>query len=75
MEASTIVSRSAFARAEQLRHAPLLTKRDVAAHYRFSVRWVEMQLAKGMPSRLVGGRRRFDLGDVDAWLHSTYGGP
>ena len=52
---------------------PLLTKEQVARHYSFSTRWVELQLAKGMPSRMIGGRRRFDLGAVDRWLRATYG--
>jgi hypothetical protein len=53
---------------------PLYNKAQIARHYGFSIRWVEMQLAKGMPSRLIGGHRRFDLGTVDRWLRETYGG-
>ncbi len=52
---------------------PLLTKEQVARHYSFSIRWVELQLVKGMPSRMIGGRRRFDLDAVDRWLRDTYG--
>jgi hypothetical protein len=53
---------------------PLYTTEQIAHHDGFSIRWVELQLAKGMPSRLIGGHRRFDLGTVDRWLRATYGG-
>jgi hypothetical protein len=52
----------------------LLNKQQLADHYGFSTRWVELQLAKGMPSRMIGGRHRFELGVVDRWLDATYGG-
>lgn len=52
---------------------PLVTKRELAAHYRVSTRWVELQMSKGMPSRKVGGARRYELGIVDRWLRATYG--
>jgi len=53
---------------------PLLTKEQVARHYGMSSRWVEYQLVKGMPSRMIGGRRRFELAAVDAWLRANCGG-
>ncbi|HEX5559473.1 MAG TPA: helix-turn-helix domain-containing protein [Gaiellales bacterium] len=53
---------------------PLLTKEQIARHYGMSVRWVEYQLAKGMPSRMIGGRRRFELDAVDGWLRANCGG-
>lgn len=53
---------------------PLIDKRQLASHYGFSVRWVESQVAKGMPSRMIGGRRRFDLAAVDRWLRASAGG-
>ena len=45
-----------------------VTKADVAAQYSMSVRWVEVITAEGCPSRLIGGRRRYPLSEVDAWL-------
>lgn len=45
-----------------------VSKREVADHYGFSVRWVEIQIGLGMPARLIGGQRRLRLSDVDAWL-------
>lgn len=45
-----------------------LSKRRLALHYRRSVRWVEMQVAAGMPSHMEGGRRMIFLRDADEWL-------
>ena len=45
-----------------------LSKREVADHYGFSVRWVEIQIGLGMPARLIGGQRRLRLSQVDEWL-------
>jgi hypothetical protein len=53
---------------------PLLNKQQVARHYGMSPRWVEYQLAKGMPSRMIGGCRRFELDAVDGWLRVNSGG-
>jgi hypothetical protein len=47
-----------------------LTKDEVAAHYGFAVRWVELRLAEGMPSELIGGRRRLRLSETERWLLS-----
>lgn len=49
---------------------PLLTKRQVAAHYGFTTRWVELRMADGMPSELISSRRRFRLSEVEAWLNN-----
>lgn len=39
-----------------------------------SVRWVDSQLAAGMPHVRIGTRRvRFDLAEVREWLKSKYG--
>jgi hypothetical protein len=39
-----------------------------------SIRWVDGQLAKGMPHLKLGLRRvRFDLEEVRQWLKETYG--
>ena len=47
---------------------PWVTKKHVAAHLGFSTRWVELRVREGMPSRLVGGHRRFRLSVVEAWI-------
>lgn len=50
---------------------PLLTKAQLAAHPSInrSTRWIEQQVAAGMPSSLDSrGRRRFALTDVQDWL-------
>jgi hypothetical protein len=47
-----------------------LTKKQLSQHPRIrrSTRWIEQQVAKGMPSRMDGNRRMFPLYDVLAWL-------
>ena len=45
-----------------------LNKRELAAYYGVSVRWIEYQVARGMPSRLIGRQRRFLIQEVDKWL-------
>lgn len=47
---------------------PWQTKQEIAKHYGFSPRWVELRLRDGMPHRRIGGRPRFQLGAVDRWL-------
>jgi predicted DNA-binding transcriptional regulator AlpA len=47
---------------------PWLTKRQVAVHLGFSTRWVELRMREGMPSRLMGGCRRFRLSEVEGWV-------
>ena len=48
---------------------PWLSKAEVAAHYGFTPRTVERWVFDGCPSRLLGGRRRFLLSEVDDWLN------
>lgn len=45
-----------------------LNKRELAAYYGVSVRWIEYQVARGLPSRLIGRQRRFLISEVDGWL-------
>lgn len=47
---------------------PWLTKQQVAAHLKFSTRWVEKRVTEGMPCRRFGGQPRFQLSAVEAWL-------
>jgi hypothetical protein len=47
---------------------PWLTKKQLARHLGFSTRWVELRLRDGLPSRLIGGRRRFRLSEVERWV-------
>lgn len=49
---------------------PWLSKRQVAAHYGRSTRWLELQARQGLPSRMIGGRRAYRLSEVDAWLEA-----
>ena len=45
-----------------------LPKRRIAEFYGYSVRWVERQVANGMPCRRIGGQLRFQLTPVDSWI-------
>ena len=47
---------------------PWLTKKQLAAHLGFSTRWIELRVNEGMPSTPFGGRRRFHLSEVEAWI-------
>ena len=47
---------------------PWLSKRQLAEHFGFSTRWVELRVRDGMPSTIHGNRRRFLLSEVEAWL-------
>lgn len=50
------------------RYEPELTKQQIAAHFGFSTRWVDLRCAEGMPYKPRGGRRRFLLSEVTRWL-------
>ena len=45
----------------------MLTPAELAAHYKVSERTISRLTADGMPSRLVGRHRRYDLAETDAW--------
>jgi hypothetical protein len=47
---------------------PWCTKQELAEHLGFSVRWVELRVREGMPTRRMGQRLRFQVGAVEAWL-------
>jgi transposase len=50
-------------------YEPELSKTQIARHYGYSRRWIEMQVAAGAPSRkLPNGHRRFRLSAFDDWL-------
>jgi hypothetical protein len=53
-----------------LRSEPWLSKKALAAHYGYSVRWVELRMADGMPSHWRGGQKRFLLSEVEPWLEA-----
>jgi predicted DNA-binding transcriptional regulator AlpA len=53
--------------------APFGDKRAVAAMTSMSVRWVNLQLQRGMPHLKLGARRvRFDMAEVAQWLKERY---
>lgn len=47
---------------------PWLSKRQIAAHFGFSIRWVELRVHEGMPSQMIGGRRRFRVSECETWI-------
>lgn len=49
-------------------HEDWVTLDELAAHYGMKKRWVEYRIAEGMPSRLVGGKRRVRISTADDWL-------
>jgi hypothetical protein len=46
---------------------PWLDDAAVARHYSVSSRTVRRWRAEGMPSRLLGGSRRYKLTEIEAW--------
>jgi excisionase family DNA binding protein len=49
-----------------------LTTAELAAHLRFSERWIRYRLAEGMPHKRYGRTLRFIASEVDAWLQERY---
>jgi phage terminase Nu1 subunit (DNA packaging protein) len=48
----------------------LVTKKQLAASLGYSTRWVELRVREGMPSVVIGNRRRFRISEVMRWLES-----
>lgn len=46
---------------------PWLRESQLAQHFGVSERTIRRWRKEGMPSRLLGGSRRFRLSDVEAW--------
>jgi hypothetical protein len=51
---------------------PWLNKGQIARHYGRSTRWIELRMREGLPSRMLGGRRAFQLSAVEAWMEAKY---
>ena len=47
---------------------PWLSKRQVAGHFGYTTRWVELRVRDGMPSQMIGGHRKFRLSECELWL-------
>ncbi len=45
----------------------MMTPAELAAYYKVSEKTIARMTADGMPSRLIGARRRYDLAEVEAW--------
>jgi len=46
---------------------PWLTTADLARHFKVSPRTIRRWSTEGMPSRMIGGSRRFRLSQVEVW--------
>jgi hypothetical protein len=49
-----------------------LTKREIAELLSYSTRWIEQKHHEGLPSRLLGGRRRYLASEVRRWIDETF---
>jgi hypothetical protein len=49
---------------------PWVGKRELAAYFACSVRWIESRVAEGMPSAIVAGQRKFKLKQAERWLEA-----
>jgi predicted DNA-binding transcriptional regulator AlpA len=47
---------------------PYLCKKQIAAHLGYSTRWVELKMREGLPSKMIGGQRRYRLSEVERWI-------
>ena len=47
---------------------PFITKQQLANQLGFSVSWIERRVKEGMPSYMVGSRRRFQQSQAIGWL-------
>lgn len=45
-----------------------VSRKQLAQYYGFSLRWVSLRTAEGMPSQMFGNRRRYLLSETNAWL-------
>jgi predicted DNA-binding transcriptional regulator AlpA len=50
-----------------------ITKTELAAHLGFSRRWIDQQLAAGLPHYRIGGSVRFQLSSATSWLVTKAG--
>lgn len=49
-------------------HDPWVTKRQLAAYLGYSTRWIELRARDGLPSRMMGSRRRYRISEVERWM-------
>lgn len=49
---------------------PYVTKQALAEHLSVSVRWIEYQMADGLPFYRFGTNVRFKISEAEAWLEN-----
>lgn len=47
---------------------PWVSKKQLAGHFGYSIRWVELRVREGMPSQMIGGQRRFRISECESWV-------
>ena len=50
-----------------VRHNPLLSKKQLARHFRCSERTIERMVSQGLPSEMIEGARYFRLQAATEW--------
>ena len=45
-----------------------VTKKELATHFRFSTRWVELRVCEGLPHVQFGAQKRFRISECETWL-------
>lgn len=58
----------AFPAHRMLDREPWVSRRQLAAHLGFSLRWVDLRVRDGMPSMKMRGERRFKVSECERWL-------
>jgi putative cell wall-binding protein len=53
-------------------YEPWLTKQQLSEHLAVSDRWIEMQQHVGLPYLRMGGRNRYRVSEVEAWIREHY---
>lgn len=53
---------------ENQRPKEFFTKTQLAEYFSVSTKTIQREVAKGMPSIIVGGHRRFELSEVTRWF-------
>lgn len=49
---------------------PWVTLKELAAHLKTSERYLKYRISEGMPSVLIGGRRKFKVSEAEGWLEA-----
>lgn len=45
-----------------------VTKKQLADHFQFTTRWVELRVREGLPHAQFGSQKRFRVSECESWL-------